>query len=38
MLRTLKSYTFKELTDEAIKILDNLYYINLNNKIRERPT
>jgi hypothetical protein len=38
MLRTPKSYTFKELTDEAIEISDDLYRINLNNKTRERPT
>jgi hypothetical protein len=36
MLRTPKSYTFKEYTDEAIEISDDLYRINLNSKLREK--
>jgi hypothetical protein len=36
MLRTPKSYTFKEYTDEAIEISDDLYRINLNSRARER--
>jgi len=38
MLRTPKHISFKEYTDEAIEISDDLYRINLHSKPREGPT
>ena len=32
MLRTPKNISFKEYTEEAIEILDDLYRINLNSR------
>ena len=38
MLRTPKHISFKEYTDEAIEISDDLYRINLNSRSQDRST
>ena len=38
ILRTSKYISFKKYTDKAIKISNNLYYINLNSRTQDRLT
>jgi hypothetical protein len=38
MLRTPKHISFKEYIDKVIKMSDDLYYINLNNRTQDRLT